>query len=134
MSSRQPSGWYLRRLALAVAVAAASGAAGCGHFHRGGSSEPALLFFTNESLDQADVFAVAPGVEARRIGTVMAGRTDTLRVPIDLTERGGSITIVARLLAKNIAPNSGPVSVYSGEAYQVRLPPDEKLLSFLPAS
>lgn len=92
-----------------------------------------MVIFVNESLDQADVYALASGMDARRIGTVMAGRTDTLTVPVDVTTRG-TVNIVARIFASNRAASTGQVSVYPGQVYQVRLPQDEKLLSFLPAS
>lgn len=107
--------------------------AACGPFHLGGGSQPAYIVFTNESLDQADVYGIVPAGDAIRIGTVMAGRTDTLKVPTDLLAPQASVNIVARILARGIAPRTGPVSIAAGETYAVRLPPDEKLLSFLPA-
>ncbi len=129
MHVHQPSARLLRRVAIVLALAVAGA---CGRFHGGGANGPAIIIFQNQSLDQADVYAVVPGVQTLRIGTVMAGRTDTLTVPADVTSAGGSVNIVARLLARNIAPGTGPVSIYAGQVYQVTLPPDEKLLSFLP--
>lgn len=128
----QSVGRRLRRLAPVLGVAAA---AACGAFHRGAapSSEPAVIVFANQSLDQADVFAVVQGANAVRLGTVMAGRTESLLVPADLSSRGASINIVARLLARNIAPATGAVSIYGGERYEVTLGADERILSFLPA-
>lgn len=125
-----------RRPAVAAALLApllmlAAGA--CGPLHLGGGPSPAVIIFTNESLDQADVYGVAQSGQAIRIGTVMAGRTDTLQVPTDLLSPQTNVNIVARILARGIAPRTGPVSLLAGEQYQVRLPPDEKLLSFLPA-
>lgn len=128
MTSRRSIGRSLRRLAPAVLIGAA---VACGAIRRGPGQPPALLIFTNESLDQASVYAVAPGLGARRIGTVMAGRTDTLMVPADLANRG-SLNIVARLLARSAAPQTGPVAIRPGEQYQVRLSLDARLLSFLP--
>lgn len=113
---------------LAMAMLAA-----CGPFHLGGGQGPARIFFTNESLDQADVYGVTAAGQAIRIGTVMAGRTDTLVVPTDLLAPQATVNIVARILARGVAPRTGSVSLTAGEDYQVRLPPDEKLLSFLPA-
>lgn len=122
-----------RLSALIGAAALVVLAAACHRPWSGGSgSEPALIFFTNESLDQAAVYAVVPGVEARRIGTVMPGRTDTLSVPADLVSRG-SLNIVARVFARSTAAQTGPVILYPGEEYTVKLPFDQKLLSFLPA-
>jgi hypothetical protein len=119
---------FLRRLGPALLIALA---VGCGPLRRGAGPPPALLVFTNETLTQAQVYVVTAG-HARRVGTVMAGRTDTLVVPADLTERG-TLNIVARLLARSARPQTGPVSIRAGEQYQVRLPPDGRLLSFLPA-
>jgi hypothetical protein len=116
-------------LAVAVAVLAA-----CGSMHRGSGQPPALLYFTNESLDQADVYAVLPGNQPTRIGTVFAGRTDTLKIPADIAARGDNINIVARLLARSARPSSGPVAIHPGDHLIVRLPVDQKLLVVLPAT
>jgi hypothetical protein len=100
---------------------------------RKGASVPrTTIIFTNESLDQATVYIVGPSIEFRRIGTVFAGRTDTLTVPPELTTVGGPINIVARLLARSDVPQTGPVSIRPGERYQVRLPLSSRLISFLP--
>lgn len=96
--------------------------------------EPAHIVFINESLDQADVYAVVSGAESIRIGTVMSGRTETLRLPQQVTDRAGTINIVARLLARSFVPQTGPISIGSGERLQVRLPMDGRSLSVLPAS
>jgi hypothetical protein len=103
----------------------------CGPFRRG-QGDPALLIFENASLDQATVYIAVPGVELRRVGTVMAGRTDTLRVPGDLATRGGSLNVVARLLARSEVPQTGPVSLSPGEHYRLRLSNDARMISFLP--
>ena len=113
-------------VALIMAVAA------CGGYARGSGQPETFLIFANESLDQATVYVVSPGVEFRRVGTVLAGRTDTLRVPQDLAVRGGTLNIVARLLARPELPQTGPVTIVPGEMYQVRLSTDAKILSFLP--
>lgn len=107
--------------------------AACGSFQRGSGQPPATLIFINESLEQATVYIVGTGVDFRRVGTVFAGRTDTLTVPADLAGRVGALNIVARLLARSNVAQTGPVSIVPGEWYQVRLTPDAKVLSFLPA-
>jgi hypothetical protein len=117
---------------LAVVGAALALAAACGPFHRGSGPPPAVLYFTNESLDQADVFAVLPGDQPIRIGTVFAGQTDTLRVPPDIAARGQNVSVVARLLARNIVPSSGPIPIHPGDRLVVRLPVDQKMLVVLP--
>jgi hypothetical protein len=122
--------WRVIRLLSALVVV---GTAACTPMRRGGGVPTARLVFSNHSLSQADVFLVAQGLGARRVGTVMAGQTDTLVVPSDITSRGGTVNVVARLLARSQAPQTGPVSILPGETYEVRLPTDGRLLSFLPA-
>jgi hypothetical protein len=116
------------RLTCFVVLAAATA---CGPVRRVADEPPATIIFVNESIEQATVYAVAPGVDFRRLGIVFAGQTDTLTVPLDLTNRGGGLNIVARLLARSELPQTGPVTIRRGEQYQVRLPTDAKLLSFL---
>src|SRR5215218_11145188 len=91
----------------------------CASGGRGSGQPAATLVFSNESLDQAAVYVIAPGADFRRIGTVMPGRTETLTVPADLTNRG-TLNIVARLLARNELPQTGPVTINPGDRYQVR--------------
>lgn len=93
---------------------------------------PARLVFTNDATDQAAVYITVSGVEFRRIGTVMPGRTDTLTVPFDLTNHG-IVNILARILARSTVPQTGPVSIMPGEMYIVHLGMDQKILSFLPS-
>ena len=119
------------RLSLMVVAAVVAAAAACGPFHRGSGQPPAYIYFTNESLDQADVYAVIPGNTPTRIGTVFAGRTDTLTVPADMALRG-NVNVFARLLARSARPSTGPLAIRPGEGLQVRLPVDEKLLVVLP--
>jgi len=120
------------RVRLIVFAAAAVGAAACGPYHRNNGQPPAYLFFTNESLDQADVYAVVSGNQPIRIGTVSAGRTDTLTVPSDISARGENVNVVARLLARSALPSSGPIPIHPGDRLAVRLPLDQKMLVVLP--
>jgi hypothetical protein len=117
---------------LIVLAVAAVGAAACGPFHKGQGPPPAYLYFTNESLDQADVYAVLSGNQPIRIGTVAAGRTDTLTVPPEISSRGENINVVARLLARSTRPSSGPIPIHPGDRLEVRLPIDQKMLVVLP--
>jgi hypothetical protein len=119
------------RLHLIALGAVLAGAAACGAFHRGSGQPPAYLYFTNESLDQADVFATLPGNLPIRIGTVFAGRTDTLTVPPDLLGRG-NVNVSTRLLARSAGPSTGPFAIQSGDHLQVRLSRDQRLLIVLP--
>ena len=131
---RQGQGRPAAFRATIAASALALAAAACGPMHHSASSQqpPALLYFTNESLDQADVFAVTSSSQRTRIGTVFAGRTDTLTVPREIAARGDNVNIVARLLARSATPSSGPVPIRPGDHLVVRLPVDQKLLVVLP--
>jgi hypothetical protein len=105
----------------------------CGPIRRGASSASrALLVFNNQSLHQADVYAVIPGSEAIRIGTVFPGRTDTLSVPIAIVDRGQNFNVVARLFANGGTPQTGPIALRPGESLEITLPVDGKLLAVVP--
>lgn len=129
MTGRGGKGGWGRMMVPALLLAIASA---CTPLKKGTAPEPALIVFHNDGIDQAAVYIAVSGVEFRRIGTVMPGRVDTLTVPRDLTNRG-NVNIVARILARASAPQTGPVSIMAGEVYEVRLPSDQKFLSFLPA-
>jgi len=119
----------VRGLGIALALAAT---AACGPLrHRASPQEQAIVSFTNESLDQADVYAVT-AVQAIRIGTVMAGRTENLIVPADIAFRGDNVNVVARLLAQRNRPQSGPITLRPGERLEIRLPMDQRALVVLP--
>lgn len=120
------------RIWLGVFAAVTTVSAACGPFHRGAGPEPAVLYFSNESLDQADVYAVTSAGQAVRIGTVFAGRTDTLVVPPDVAARGENVNVVARLLANPARPSTGPIPIRPGDKVQIRLPIDLKLLVVQP--
>ncbi len=92
-----------------------------------------VVIFENQFDGQATVYSVSPGGEGVRIGTVQAGRTDTLAVHVGALDASGSVTIVARLLAKSSSPSSGPLTLLPGDRILVRLPPDARLLSVVPA-
>ena len=115
-----------------IAIAAIAGLGACGPFHRGGQPQTATVVFTNESLDQADVYAVISGSQAVRIGTVFAGRTESLKVPGDVAGRGVNVNIVARLLARRNTPSTGPLPINPGDKFAVRLPADQRQLVVLP--
>jgi len=124
-----------RRVAAAVCVLGVAGTAACGHLGMGGSGESdALIVFHNESLDQADVFAVAPGSNLERIGTVLPGRADTLRVRASMLATGSGVNILARLLARSNTPSTGNIPLHSGDMFDVRLTSDGRTLSALPST
>lgn len=120
-----------RRPVLAAALLATAAAA-CGPLRRGGGAPPALVIFSNQSLDQADVYTLTRAGARTRIGTVMPGRTDTLRVAASTLGGDYTLTVVARILARSIAPNSGLVTLTPGQAIAITLPPDERMLTVLP--
>jgi hypothetical protein len=124
----------ISRLRLLTAAVGLGLSIGCGGFRSGeaGGDLAARIYFTNESLDEAAVYAVS-GSQQVRIGTVMAGRTDTLAVPTSALGGSGTIRLVARPLARSIAPQSGPIAIQAGDELSVRLPPDQRTLVVLPA-
>jgi hypothetical protein len=125
-----------RRTVLAVSLVAASSA--CARVHHSEDEptepvEPAQIVFVNESLDQADIFASSQGGETIRIGTIQAGRTETLNVPQQFVSRG-SVIIVVRLLARSGILRTAPISIGAGDRFEVRLPINGTQLTVLPAT
>jgi hypothetical protein len=107
-------------------------AAACGPFHLG-NRERATLIFTNESTEQADVYAMISSTQRVRIGTVSGLRTDTLTVPNSVTDNaGGTTNIVARLLARNYQPSTGTLVLHSDDVLRVRLSSDGRNLFVTP--
>ena len=119
-----------------VLAAATLSAAACGGSSRPNTrvtaEEPAVVYFSNASTEQAAVYAVSGG-ESRRIGTVFAGQLAKLKVPATMVARG-SVTIFARLLARNELPESGSIAIRPGVSYEVTLLPDRRTMTVLPAS
>ncbi len=125
----------MRAIRLMVVCAATLSAAACGGAPaRANSSvnpeEPAMVYFSNYSTEQAAVYAVSGG-ESRRIGTVFAGQLAKLKVPATMVARG-SVNIFARLLARNEQPQSGSISIRPGSSYEVTLMPDRRTMTVLP--
>ena len=100
--------------------------------HSAAGELAAVVVFSNESLDQAAVYAVVPGGESIRIGTVMAGKIDTLTVPASIANSGRTVSIVARPLASSLVPSTGPVSIGPGDWISVRLQADNRNMVVLP--
>ena len=122
---------HVRSAGIALALAATTA---CGGFrNRQSAQERAVISFTNESLDQATVYAVT-GTQSIRIGTVHAGRTENLVIPGDIAFRGQSLNVVARLLAQSRRPSSGPITLSPGQRIEVRLPMDQRQLVVLPGN
>ena len=94
--------------------------------------EPAMVYFSNNSTEQAAVYVVSGG-ESRRIGTVFAGQLAKLKVPASMVARG-SVNIFARLLARNELPQSGAISLRPGSSYEITLMPDRRTMMVLPGA
>ena len=120
----------LRSTLFAGAVVAA---AACGAMHHRGGDYTARIIFENQSLDQADVYAVGTAGDPIRIGTVFGGRTDTLTVDLNSLSGDGSVNIAARILATSRRPSTGRVTLRPGDYLRVTLPTQETMLSALPA-
>lgn len=114
-----------------VVLAAVAISAACGPFRRSGPPDP-VVFFKNDSPDQADVYAIGSGGSAQRIGTVFAGRTEMLRVPTSVTGGANRVNIIARIFPSSRVVASGPFSLAPGDTMNVTLATDEKLMSVLP--
>ena len=114
-----------------VVLAAVAISAACGPFRRSGPPD-AVVFFKNDSPDQADVYAIGSGGAAQRIGTVFAGRTEILRVPTSVTGGANRVNIVARIFPSSRVVPSGPFSLAPGDTMNVTLAADGKMMSVLP--
>ena len=95
-------------------------------------NEPATLVFTNESLTQAELFVLTQGSGARKLATVMGGRTEEVRVPPEIVRRG-TFNLVVRLLGRSGTPSSGGLTLQPGDRMTVRLPIDGRTLFVVPA-
>lgn len=116
-------------------MAVAMSAAACGGTRANtgfAEQEPAVVYFSNETPEQAAVYAVSGG-EQRRIGTVFAGQLAKLRVPASMVARG-TVNIFARLLARNELPQSGSIAIRPGSTYEVTLMPDLRTMMVLPGT
>jgi hypothetical protein len=117
-----------------VALVAPALLAACGPLRRSGpSADSAEIIFRNESLDQAGVYVIAQSGLRTRIGTVSAGRTETLRVPPTAIGGSGTVTVVADILARSRTPTSGSIPLGRGQRILVTLRSDQRMLTVLPA-
>lgn len=117
---------------LAVAIFMTTLAACAGARGASPSSERSMIIFSNESFVEATLYATVGSGRGYRMGTVMAGRTDTLAVPLSMENRG-NVVFYADLLARTESPRTGPVSMRPGEWLLVRLPSSLASLQVLPA-
>jgi hypothetical protein len=118
---------------LCATLVALSSACGAPYYQGQASGQLATrLYFTNESLDQAAIYAGQPGLRPIRIGTVMAGRTEVIVVPSTVLGGSGQINVFARPLGRDTGPDTGPLLLSPGEALSIRLPMDQRTLIVLP--
>ena len=117
-----------------LALVLTDGVAACmpGARRQAPSSGPAVIVFDNQSLYQAAVYAVPQSGAAFRIGTVPGGRTDTLTVDGAAMPAGGSVRLIADLLAISASPRTGPLTLFPGDHLDVTLPPTANILTVLP--
>jgi hypothetical protein len=121
---------HLTRTSVLAGVVALSLIA-CGPLRRGDTPD-AVVIFRNESLEQADVYAVRSGGSQIRIGTVFPGRRELLRVSSTISSAGASISIAARILASSQRPTTGPLTLSPGDTVEVTLPASLNTLTLLP--
>jgi len=131
--SSHSGGHVGRRLGVVALTGLALVSAACASAGRPSPQPVASVVFRNETPEHAAVYVVSPGVEVRRIGTVIPGRTETLTIPAHMAARGNSVNIVARLLARKERPQTGPIVINPGDRLEVRLTSETTNLSFLPA-
>jgi hypothetical protein len=89
--------------------------------------------FTNEGLDQVDVYAVRSSSGRRRLASVAAGRSETFTVPRDLVFSAGPVTIIAVPLASNRVVSTGPITIRPGDRLAITMPVTQNTLTVLPA-
>ena len=107
--------------------------AACGAARSGSSSsERTKIVFANESFVEATLYATIGSGRGYRLGTVLAGRTDTLAVPASVENRG-NVVFYADLLARSGSPRTSAVTLRPGEWLLVRLPSSLGSLQVLPA-
>ena len=121
------------RSSCAALLAAAFLAVACGPHGGPGSEQYAFVVFTNESLNQADVYAFGTAGDRVRLGTVFGAHTDTLRLDLRTISGAGTISVAARILATGRAPSSGQILLHPGDYLRVTLPSSENMLNALVA-
>ena len=107
--------------------------AGCASARRGDDAPSAAIEFTNEGLTGAEVFSVSRSGTRVRLGAVMAGRTEVMRLPLHADGGDRAIDIVARLAVTSREVSTGLLTLGPGERVIVTLLSDGRMLSVLPA-
>ena len=96
---------------------------GCAHQHAAttAASNVVPVVFSNESTDQAEVWVVAPNVNTRRLGAVLAGETTTLRVPGEFFSNS-TISFYTKMRGSSGGPGLYDLPIREGEPLRIRLP------------
>ena len=129
----------IRAFLAPTVVAAGFACAGAGSSAHPGSPPPAAdnrgatVYFKNDSWDQVAVYAFTSGLSRTRIGTVMAGRAETLTIPSMMINASGGVHIFTIPLGKNEVADTGPLIFRAGEAVEISQPGNQQILVVLPA-
>lgn len=124
----------LRRLALFAALASAVACARRGTPEDAIKAPAPVIYFDNQSLYQANVYAITSGGSQQRIGTVQSGRREALRLSPSALGGDRYVTIAARLLARGRTPTSGRFGLQPGDTVEVVLTSDALTLTVLPVA
>jgi hypothetical protein len=115
------------------ACASAGSNAHPGRSRQATDNRGATVYFKNDSWDQVAVYAFTTGLSRTRIGTVMAGRADTLTIPSMMINAPGGVNISTVPLGKNEVSETGPLMFRVGEAVEISQPGNQQILVVLPA-
>jgi hypothetical protein len=124
----------LRRLALFAALVVAAACAARNPAADAVDAPNPVVVFNNQSLYQADVYAISSSGSQMRIGTVQAGRRERLRVSSAALGGDRQIVVAARLLARSRTPTSGRIGLLPGDTIEVVLTSDATSLTVLPVA
>ena len=126
----------LRRLALLAALTASAACASRGDVPEDAVGAPnPIVYFDNQSLFQANVYAITSSGSQQRIGTVQSGRREVLRVPASAMGGDRNVAFAARLLARGgRSPTSGRIGLQPGDVIEVVLSSDARTLTVLPVA
>jgi hypothetical protein len=91
-----------------------------------------VVVFDNQSLYQADLYAISSGGSRVRIGTVQPGRRERLRLSGAALGADRQVAFAARLLTRSRQPSSGRIGLVPGDTIEVVLTSDANSLTVLP--
>ncbi|MFL5579274.1 MAG: hypothetical protein ACJ8AO_02790 [Gemmatimonadaceae bacterium] len=124
----------LRRLALFTALVVAAACAARNPAADAVDAPNPVVVFNNQSLYQADVYAISSSGSQVRLGTVQPGRRERLRVSNTALGGDRQIVVAARLLSRSRTPTSGRIGLLPGDTIEVVLTSDANSLTVLPVA